>query len=164
MFLYRYVVLVTSTALLLHGGAVSAADPHDTILQCRAASSSELRIACLEQAILNNESVAGEFPVDDLSLMTETEPEVRPANGSVEPAPVVVHASAAEEAVPNSNKNSTAPVSVVPARAEPVTETSATNFGKEQIDARSGDQKKSSERFELKVIEFDFVGRDKLRV
>ena len=136
----------------LHATDTVTAD--DIVEQCARTASSGERIQCLEDAIRRLQGVPVAEVVEEV------------ANSAPVPAPAVAlptDDSASEVAAPVVEASSM----ITKTAEKPVpasTDKTIDEFGLEQVEARNTTQRGPEERIKAEVVEFDFVGRQKLRV
>lgn len=146
-------LLISALALTAHDA--TAGD--DIIEQCARTASSGERIQCLEDAIRRLQGV----PVAEVAEVVEDAAAAEPE--SVAPAAEPIRKTTEDVLVPVAEA-APAPVEPVETPAPAAADSGIDELGLEQVEARNTRQRGPEERIEAEVVEFDFVGRQKLRV
>lgn len=139
----------------LHATDTVAAD--DIVEQCARTASSGERIQCLEDAIRRLQGV----PVAEVAEVVEDAAAAEPEPAA--PAAERVRKTAEEVLVPLAEA-APAPVEPIETPAPAAADGGIDELGLEQVEARNTRQRDPEERITAEVVEFDFVGRQKLRV
>lgn len=145
------IVLTVGASLFISTSSIAA---DDVIEMCARATSSGERIQCLEDAIRRLQGVPVAEVIEDAAA-AEPEP--------LAPAAEPIRKNAEDVLVPVAEA-APAPVERIETPAPAAADSAIDELGLEQVEARNTRQRDPEERIKAEVVEFDFVGRQKLRV
>lgn len=147
--------------------SISHAQPSSAAIErCAGVADAAARIRCLEDAIRDLSDPAAEAPAD------AADP---PAAGDNDTAPAAAAPAAGAPAAGDAGRkspgaaapgaaNDTAPARAAPTRSDPAADASPLErMGEEQVRPEN-DAEETDSRISARVVQFDFVGRNKLRM
>ena len=143
------------------------------IERCAGVADAAARIRCLEDAIRGLSDPAAEAPTGAADAAASTKRSTNSDRAPTTGAPAATTPAAGEaggetpraNAIAPAAANDTAPAVAAPARSEPAADASPLDrMGEEQVERENQAEDNAGIRMSAEVVQFDFVGRNKLRV